>query len=515
VPRSATGTIEARALVDGTRAYHLRFLAADRRELVVLHERSACTCGCGGGWSETAARTELRNLKARVRASVRQRPPSGTDSRQSPALGPPLFEKYARRWLLEKIEGTTGPKPISAHTANDYRWRLEQHLVPFFGHYRLDEIDEALCQQFKAKKLRDAAEQRKAIASGVVLRDERNRRIVPLGPSSLRKLTSTVASILQDAVEDKHITHNPARGRRMRVHVPRPKRSFLEIDELVSLFDAAAEQDQTLDPFVAADELGATTFRVAGLLAEDQRPKQVAQRLGIAPSTVTYHLKLLRATPSRGYAVRRTVVEILGRSGLRASELCELRVGHVRLSGPSAARLTIVDAKSEAGIREVQMTPELTRLVTEHLVRLRRTGLPTGLGDYLVPNSRGGRLSRQRVARIVGDAATLASEHRTGRGLSPVPHTTPHSLRRTYISIALLANQFDVKWVMHQVGHADSRMTLDVYAQLQRRIDRGHGASFDRLVRAARDYQRIGDEKATGGIDRTSRTNIDVTLATS
>jgi integrase len=44
---------------------------------------------------------------------------------------------------------------------------------------------------------------------------------------------------------------------------------------------------------------------------------------------------------------------------------------------------------------------------------------------------------------------------------------TPHSMRRTYISIALLANNFDVLWVMKQVGHADSKMTLEVYAQLQ------------------------------------------------
>ena len=47
----------------------------------------------------------------------------------------------------------------------------------------------------------------------------------------------------------------------------------------------------------------------------------------------------------------------------------------------------------------------------------------------------------------------LASE----KGLPPLPDTTPHTLRRTYISIALLANNFDVKWVMGQVGHADSR----------------------------------------------------------
>jgi hypothetical protein len=51
----------------------------------------------------------------------------------------------------------------------------------------------------------------------------------------------------------------------------------------------------------------------------------------------------------------------------------------------------------------------------------------------------------------------------------------------------LLANNFDVKWVMSQVGHADSKMTLDVYAQLEQRADRSHGASFDGLVRKARD----------------------------
>jgi hypothetical protein len=71
-----------------------------------------------------------------------------------------------------------------------------------------------------------------------------------------------------------------------------------------------------------------------------------------------------------------------------------------------------------------------------------------------------------------------------------LPRVTPHSLRRTYISIALLANNFDVKWVMSQVGHADSKMTLDVYAQLEQRAKRDHGASFDRLIRQARNLHR-------------------------
>jgi len=40
---------------------------------------------------------------------------------------------------------------------------------------------------------------------------------------------------------------------------------------------------------------------------------------------------------------------------------------------------------------------------------------------------------------------------------------------------------------MSQVGHADSKMTLDVYAQLEQRIERSHGTEFDRLVRDARE----------------------------
>ena len=45
-------------------------------------------------------------------------------------------------------------------------------------------------------------------------------------------------------------------------------------------------------------------------------------------------------------------------------------------------------------------------------------------------------MSRQRAAEIVGEAAGLASQRLTARGLPALPNTTPHSLRRTYISIA-------------------------------------------------------------------------------
>jgi hypothetical protein len=89
---------------------------------------------------------------------------------------------------------------------------------------------------------------------------------------------------------------------------------------------------------------------------------------------------------------------------------------------------------------------------------------------------------------------------RNARGASrrPFGHAG-RTLRRTYISIARVAKNFDVKWVMSQVGHADSKMTLDVYAQLEQRIERSHGTEFDRLVRNAREQlhgspTRVPDE---------------------
>ncbi len=72
---------------------------------------------------------------------------------------------------------------------------------------------------------------------------------------------------------------------------------------------------------------------------------------------------------------------------------------------------------------------------------------------------------------------------------------------------------FGTHGVMSQVGHPDSKMTLDVYAQLEQRVNRSHGTSFDRLMRKAREQISgytldppnthadnglgLGDEKAT------------------
>ena len=54
------------------------------------------------------------------------------------------------------------------------------------------------------------------------------------------------------------------------------------------------------------------------------------------------------------------------------------------------------------------------------------------------------------------------------RGIPEIVHCTPHTLRRTYISL-LLAAGCDPAYVMAQVGHTDPTVTLRIYQQLLKR----------------------------------------------
>jgi integrase len=486
--RVGTGSVIPKKLSDGTSAFELRFQARGRRESVSLHERPHCDCGCGGGWDERSARHELGNILARVRAGVWKRDaqhPRVAAQATAATRAIPTFHEYASYWLQARTDGTLGDRPIEDNTRRDYLWRLRNHLLPFFGPRRLDEIDADRCVAFKARKMREARDLRAAIAAGADLRDTRGRRLVPLGPASIRKLVDTLAAILDDAIEDGHIDRNPARGKRMRVRVPKPQRTFLELDELAALIDAGAMQDAPSTPRRVKASGGTTATLVAERLSRGMTQTAIAAELGLAKSTVNWHARRL-GVEGAPYAGRAFVARVLGYSGVRNTELCDLRIRHVRLHEPGGARFHIPDAKTETGIRVVEMSPDLAEAFVDHLDRLRRAGNSTGPDDCVVQNMRGGRISRQRVAEIVREAAQLATEKRAAQGLPPLPRTTPHSLRRTYISIALLANRFDVKWVMSQVGHADSKMTLDVYAQLEQRAKREHGVRFDTLVRDAR-----------------------------
>ena len=96
--------------------------------------------------------------------------------------------------------------------------------------------------------------------------------------------------------------------------------------------------------------------------------------------------------------------------------------------------------------------------------------------------------------------AAISYELRAERDLPPLPPVSPHALRRTYISLLIEAGA-PLPYVMRQVGHEDSRTTLEVYAQVQQRLSRKqvHQAFDDLLASAgeAADVPTDGREKMT------------------
>lgn len=153
----------------------------------------------------------------------------------------------------------------------------------------------------------------------------------------MARCRACLTTILDEAVDDGHLERNPARSRRMRVKVPKPARTFLEMDELVALTDAAGEQDAKFarPKLPVKPASGSTAAKVAERWLAGKRAFEISDELGLARATVTYHLRRMQAKDPGYYIGRRAIVATLGGSGVRVSELCDIRIRDLRLHAAS------------------------------------------------------------------------------------------------------------------------------------------------------------------------------------
>jgi integrase len=226
-----------------------------------------------------------------------------------------------------------------------------------------------------------------------------------------------LAQVLDDAVDYKLLDTNPARGRRRRMKVAKPSRSFLEPDMVIDLLDAAGEWERAL-------------------------PEH--QRYG-----------------------RRALLALLCLSGgPRISEATLTDRGELDIH---AGRWRIPEAKTDAGERDVELTAFTLDELRGHLAARR----PPARGP-LFPTRTGGRLNAPNIRnRLLPEVVERANARREQAGQMLLPaRVTPHTLRRTWAMLALTAGR-DARWVMAQMGHTDARLTLQVYAQViqRQRID--------------------------------------------
>jgi integrase len=248
-----------------------------------------------------------------------------------------------------------------------------------------------------------------------------------LSATSVNKTITRLGQILEIAVEYGHVPRNVAQGRRRRVKATTPQRSYLDRAEHVeALLDAAGD----LDANARADYRG----------------------LG-----------------------RRALLATLVFAGLRIGEALSLRWRDVDLA---VGRLRVGEAKTAAGVREVELLPALREELAEH-----KAGSRDARPDALVFATIGGtpQPATNVRRRVLGKAVEKADARLAAEGATPLPERlTPHSLRRTYASL-LFALGRTAPEVMEQLGHADPKLTLRVYARAMRR-DKGESERLRALA---------------------------------
>ncbi len=259
---------------------------------------------------------------------------------------------------------------MDASTADTAEYLLSHHLLPFLHTYRLDEIDYAVLSTYVAHKLERNEEVEVAQQVGVILRDGRGQPRRPLSPRTINMTLDLTARIFKDAVKRGLLQSNPASDRELRLKVTSRKGNFLVADELLALIDAASGIDEPISKETLA------RAELTRRMRQGKRTwKQIAAELGVAESTAIWLSGRYRRD---GHAsARRAILATLGCAGLRNSEVCELSIGDLDFAhGVIHAR----DSKTEAGVRQVNMSPWLPRRAAR-LPRLasrralRRTGL--------------------------------------------------------------------------------------------------------------------------------------------
>jgi integrase len=246
---------------------------------------------------------------------------------------------------------------------------------------------------------------------GVAEVDAFRRRLVregKLGARSINRLLDVLSAVIEEALDQEVIVgRNPARGRRRRLPVERPRRAYLDrAEHIEALLDAAGDLDR--------------------------------EHPGV---------------------YRRAAIATLVFAGLRIGELADLRWSDVHLG---SGRLHVRSAKTAAGERTVELLPVLR----DELAALAADRRGDDLAAYVFGTSRGGRLQRSNFTRrVLRLAVERANGRLADRDAEPLPEgITPHSLRRTYASLLYAVGEA-APYVMAQMGHTDPSLALAIYAK--------------------------------------------------
>lgn len=416
--RPPTGRVDARQTSDGDTVFSIRIPYQGGRRRITLGSMR-------DGWTHAEAEKHLSDTMAALRLGVSLDtlfPPNDTSPVHPTTNGEPTLSTLIRDYL----EDRRGSVAVNTLAADTYALR---HVEQALGKLTPSEVTPQVVDRFRRDKVRErdalielaaagkpVMQERSMERGGRTIRWEQPRK--PLKDTEINRLVTQLGTILDVAMErsDVRLQVNPARGRRRKIAVKQPAhRSFLEPEQVWALLDAA-----------------------------EARERRARDTHGDA-----------RALPAKA------ILGTLVMGGERISELCTTR--RMDLNVPRAV-IRVPDSKTAAGFREVDLLfAALVDILSDHLARRPGRGR-----DPLFATSTGSRLSPGNVRRLLRDVVVAADELCEVRGVPLIGSCTPHALRRTNISL-LCAAGCDPVYIMAQVGHADPRLTLRIYAQLMKR----------------------------------------------
>ena len=157
--------------------------------------------------------------------------------------------------------------------------------------------------------------------------------------------------------------------------------------------------------------------------------------------------------PSREESLRnRAIIETLYGSGLRVSELVDLRLSRLNLKDG----FLIVEGKGSKQ-RLAPVSPVAAELILDYLEQRIRGPIKPGNSDILFLNRRGAALSRVMVFYIVRDLAAAAGIEKK---------VSPHTLRHSFAT-HLLEGGANLRAIQEMLGH-ESIATTEIYIHLDR-----------------------------------------------
>lgn len=302
----------------------------------------------------------------------------------APALGQITVSELGTEWLARQ-----------AHHKASWSARLESvwrvHVEPKWGHRRIADIRPSEVQSWVAQ--------------------------LKLSASSVAHAHTVLAGILDDAVADRRLANNPARGVKMPRKTTTTPRNYL------------------------------TAAQVHALADESKHPD---------------------------------IVLLLATTGLRWGEMAALRVrdidlgrGRIRVerSASKVNAKTIIGTTKTHAARSVAVSPSVLKLMAPAMVGKSPDELlwSRGDGQPLRPPTTthwfGAAVKRCQSAADKARAAEREAHPDRDPATPAFPRITVHELRHTAASL-MIASGANVKTVQAQLGHKTATMTLDQYGHL-------------------------------------------------